>query len=617
MRQAVRKAGAMNRMVGGARNRGMQAGRWLAGLAVLALLAAAGIARADDGQQARAVRLSYVQGQVQISQGNQAVSSQAVANTPLFEGYQITTGQDGQAEIQFEDGSVARVAPNSGLTLSILRGQGSNGEAEIVLNGGLGYFELQGGDQAGRIDVRFGDAVVTAAGFTAMRIDTDTPPGALAVFSGNAHLVQGEALSLDLHGNESVTLNTSNPSQYNLAETVETNSWDQWNSDRDEAMQAEAGTQTQATDNFVNNENPAWNDLNANGNWYNVPGQGYVWSPYMAANTGWDPYGCGQWMWMPPYGYIWVSCQSWGYLPYACGTWNFYSSFGWGWSPGMGGCNPWWRSGYGTGYYGGPNIGTAPSGYRPVIRPPTVLHPPKGRFPRPVVVDRMPKKFNGAPLRRINAPVVIAGHSVEPLRPIVARTGPAQPVPKTFIGGAGRGGAAGTGGEARLPRPIVIGRQGYPSDPRTGPRTPAHEGYQQPQRYTPPATGYHTQPSRGYQPPPAAAGRGYQPPPAARGYAPPANRGYQPPPAGRSEPRTYSPPARSYSPPPASQAPSRGPSGGGFSGGGGFHGGGNPGGGGFHGGGAPAGGGGFHGGGAPAGGGGGASHAGGGSGGHR
>jgi len=146
MRQAVRKAGAMNRMVGVARDRGMQAGRWAAGLAVLALLAAAGIARADDGQEARAVRLSYVQGQVQISQGNQSISSEAAANMPLFEGYQITTGQDGQAEIQFEDGSVARVAPNSGLTLSILRGQGSSGEAEMVLNGGLGYFELQGGD---------------------------------------------------------------------------------------------------------------------------------------------------------------------------------------------------------------------------------------------------------------------------------------------------------------------------------------------------------------------------------------------------------------------------------------------------------------------------------------
>lgn len=613
MRQAVRKAGAMNRIVGGARYRGMQAGRWMAGLAVLALLAAAGIARADDGgQQTRAVRLSYVQGQVQISQGNQSISSEAAANMPLFEGYQITTGQDGQAEIQFEDGSVARIAPDSGLTLSILRGQGSNGEAEMVLNGGLGYFELQGGDQAGRIDVRFGDAVVTAAGFTVMRVDTDTPPGALAVFSGNAHVVQGDALSLDLHGDESLTLNASNPSQYNLAETVETNSWDQWNSDRDQAMQAEAGTQTQATNNFVNNENPAWNDLNANGNWYNVPGQGYVWSPYMAANAGWDPYGCGQWMWMPPYGYIWVSCQSWGYMPYACGTWNFYSSFGWGWSPGMGGCNPWWRSGYGNGYYGGPNIGTAPSGYRPVIRPPTVLHPPKGRFPRPVIVDRMPKRFSGAPLRQINAPVMIAGHSVEPLKPIVAHNGPAQPVPRTFVGGAERGG--GTGGEAHMPRPIVVGREGNPPVSRMDPRTPAHEGYQQPQRYTPPAAGYHTQPSRGYQPPPASAGRGYQPPPAARGYEPPANRGYQPPSGARSEPpRTYSPPARSYSPPPArSEAPpSRGPSGGGFSGGGAFHGGGNPGGG------NAGGGGGFHGGGAPAGGGGGASHAGGGGGGHR
>ena len=122
--------------------------------------------------------MSYVSGQVQVTQGQQAITSNAVANMPLFEGYQITTGQDGQAEVQFEDGSVARIAPDSGLTLAILNGQGADGRAEVVLNGGLGYFEMQGGDQAGQIDVRFGDTDVTTAGFTVMRINMDTLPGA-------------------------------------------------------------------------------------------------------------------------------------------------------------------------------------------------------------------------------------------------------------------------------------------------------------------------------------------------------------------------------------------------------------------------------------------------------
>ena len=36
----------------------------------------------------------------------------------------LATGDDGRAEIQFEDGSVARISPDSSLTLSALRGQG-------------------------------------------------------------------------------------------------------------------------------------------------------------------------------------------------------------------------------------------------------------------------------------------------------------------------------------------------------------------------------------------------------------------------------------------------------------------------------------------------------------
>ena len=583
----------MTRMADGTTKRRWKAVQgWGIGLTALAIMAAGVAAHADEaGPAARAVRLSYVQGQVQISQGEQAITSQALANMPVFEGYQITTGQDGQAEIQFADGSVARLAPDSGLTLKVLRGQGSGGQAEMVLNGGLGYFELQGGEQAGRIEVQFGNAAVTAGGFTVMRVDVDTPPGNLAVFSGNAHLVQGDAVTLDLHGNESVALNGQDPSQYNLAETIETNSWDQWNSDRDQAMQAEASTQTKATDNFVNNDNPAWNDLNSNGNWYDVPGSGYVWSPYMAAYSGFDPYGCGQWMWTPQFGYSWVSCYTWGFMPYSCGTWNFYSSFGWGWSPGMGGCNPWWGGG-GYGYGGGggyigPNIGTAPSGYRPVIRPPLVLHPPKGRFPAPIAVNREPKHgFKGPTMRPVNGPVNIAGHVVEPLKPTPVKTGFVQPARGVTVAGGATGRATAVGGEPRVP--VMTGR----NPQRQGYGPPAGRGYE---------------PSRGAQPQPIyRAGPGsYSPPAAGRGYTPP--RGYSPP-AQRGEP---SPTRGGF----AGAGGAR-PSGGSYSGGGGgaYHGGAPAGGGGaYHGG----GGGSYSGGGGAYHGGGGGSYSGGGGGGAR
>lgn len=576
----------MNRRVDGTRQgRGWTGRYWGVGLAAVLLLAGTAVRADETGQSARAVRLSDVSGQVQVSQGGEAIASQAAANMPLFEGYQITTGDDGRAEIQFEDGSVARIAPDSGLTLAVLRGQGEDGDAEIVLNGGLGYFELQGGSQSGQIRVQFGDAVVSVAGFTVIRVDADNPPGSLAVFSGNAHLVRGNAVTLDLQGGESVTLNGNDAGNYSLSQSIEPNSWDEWNSDRDQAMQAESANQTQATDNFSNNQNPAWNDLSSNGNWYDVPGQGYVWSPYDAAYSGWDPYGCGQWMWTPRFGYTWVSCYTWGFMPYQCGTWNFYSAFGWGWSPGMGGCNPWWGRGYGGGYVG-VNIGVAPRGYHPVIRPPTVVvRNPRDRFPRPVVVDRRPSGgFKGPPLRAVNSPVMIGGHRVEPLKPVPGRNGFVRTTPG-FMSNRGEGqngaqihgGMNAPGGAARRPEPVMGNRQGYRAAPRT-------ENVQRPEER---ARGFQAEPGRRVEPQP----RSYTPPPSA---ALPAPRNPSPPPQGNPSPAPRSEPS-----------PNRG----GFNGGGGGSHGGGGGGGGFHGGAAPSGGGGggggFHGGGAPSGGGGG------------
>ncbi len=137
-----------------------------------------------DNQAGRAVRLSNVNGQVQVSQGGQMLGDHAIANTPLFEGAQVTTGNDGRAEVQFEDGSVARIPPASSLTLSVLR---PNGSTEILLSSGMGYFELQGGGQGSPMRVRFGSDVVTATGFTVLRVKLDDGPPNVAVFSGNAH----------------------------------------------------------------------------------------------------------------------------------------------------------------------------------------------------------------------------------------------------------------------------------------------------------------------------------------------------------------------------------------------------------------------------------------------
>jgi len=444
----------------------------------------------DAGRGTRAVRLSYVDGSVQLANGSTILASRALANTPLFEGTQITTADDGRAEVQFEDGSVARISPNSSLTLGVLRQQGDSTETQLVLDSGLGYFELQGDTPNDHTQVRFGGATVATSGFSVFRVDLDEPPGELAVFSGNAHLDGADNLSLDLHGGESVKLNAADPGDYTVAETIEPDSWDAWNSDRDQALTSEEAERTQATASEPNSNNPAWGDLDANGNWYNVPGQGYVWSPYDAMNSGWEPYGCGNWVWSPGYGYTWVSCEPWGYMPYESGIWNYYDGFGWGWAPGG---YPWWVGG-GWGF----NIGNAPYRYRPPLRPRGgPVHPgpirPGGRFePHPVLaVNRIKDGTYGQPVRIKGSPVTIAGNSVQPLRPLSPRPAYERGLVSDPYW-TGKNTETVRSGFIQSPNYGAGMRQGYASSPRPsgGPaRTPSYYGGYTP-RYTAPSRGY-------------------------------------------------------------------------------------------------------------------------------
>lgn len=485
------------RSLGGTMTNGTKSMRRYLGLAaiVASFFAGAGWSLGQDGVQApppgeaapapqgqpaaRAVRLSSVDGQVQLSQGTEILAAQALANTPLFEGTQIATSDDGRAEVQFEDGSVARISPNSSLTLGTLGQQGATMQTDLVLNSGLGYFEIQGNGEANQIRVHFGNEVAAVSGFTVLRINLDYPPGEVAVFSGNAH-VEGNTLSLDLHGGESVKLNGADTGNYVVAETIEPDSWDTWNSDRDQALTAQETDRTTATNGMPDSTNPAWSDLDSNGSWYNVPGQGNVWSPYEAESSGWDPYGCGSWMWTPRFGYMWVSCESWGYMPYAFGTWNYYDGFGWGWAPGAG--YPWWGGG-GWGF----NIGVRPVRYRPPHRPVGGPRPggpirvAGGRYqPFPVIaVNRVHDPTSGTPIRAHNAPVTIAGNTIQPLHPLSPR-----PVyGNTFVGGTNH-----------LPvAPIRVNpgvRYGFMPAPN-----PGHQG-----TWTPPANAYRP-PINTYRPP--------------------------------------------------------------------------------------------------------------------
>jgi hypothetical protein len=332
-----------------------------------------GFARAQAGPQ-NVARVSFVQGSVQLLAGEGTDFQQAVINMPVLDGSRLQAGGDGQAEIEFGDGSVARLTPNSAIAFPHL----GQDQAQIQQVSGLVYYEFNVGDGHPVFSVQFGNETVQPRANSILRVGLDAGWD-VAVISGSVQ-VQGEGIpGVAVAENQSIRSGADNSgAPYVVAQGINGDSWDNWNQDRDQAIAQEASQQTPVRDDSANPQNENWNDLDADGNWYPVEGAGNVWVP-AGVGPGWDPYGAGYWAYYPTYGYTWVSSYPWGWLPYHCGGWNYYS-FGWGWAPG--GCRGW-----------SPVIvaGGHPPGWtmpRPPIRPPGNIHPVGGQ--RLVAVDRGP-----------------------------------------------------------------------------------------------------------------------------------------------------------------------------------------------------------------------------------
>ena len=246
---------------------------------------------------------------------------------PVVDGSRLQTGGDGQAEVEFGDGSVARLTPNSSLQFDHL------GQDQVQLQqlSGLTYYEFNVGDGHPPFGLQFANLHMQPTANSIVRVGLDAGWD-VAVINGSIN-VQGEGIPpVDVTENQSIRSGADNGAPYTVAQGITGDSWDNWNQDRDQAIAQEAAQQTPVRDGSANPQNENWNDLDADGNWYPVEGEGNVWVP-AGVGPGWDPYGSGYWAYYPTFGYTWVSSYPWGWLPYHCGSWNYYS-FGWGWSPG-------------------------------------------------------------------------------------------------------------------------------------------------------------------------------------------------------------------------------------------------------------------------------------------
>ena len=275
--------------------------------------------------QVRIVRLSDVQGSVQIDKNIGLGFENAFLNLPITQGVHVKTGNRGRAEIEFEDGSTLRLTPNTTVEFSTL-GLNDAGKriSEINLIEGMAYVNWLGkaGDE---FSLNFSREKIVLNHTAHFRVETSPQVADVAVFKGDVD-VEGPAGKVTVEKKKTAKFDAADNDKYTLAKNVEEAPLDSWDKEASSYHQQYA----------KNNSSPygyGVSDLNYYGAYSNVPGYGMLWQPYFTG-VGWDPFMNGAWSFYPGSGFMFASAYPWGWMPYHYGNWMFLPGMGWMWQPG-------------------------------------------------------------------------------------------------------------------------------------------------------------------------------------------------------------------------------------------------------------------------------------------
>ena len=280
--------------------------------------------------QARIVRLSDVQGMVQIDKNTGLGFENAFLNLPITQGTQLKTGANGRAEIEFEDGSTLRLTPNSSVQFSTLSLSDSGKRFSVInLVAGMAYVNWLGKDD---FSLNFSNEKISLDRAAHFRVDASAQAANLSVFKGDVE-VEGPAGKVMVTKKKTATFDPADNDKYTLANNIPDAALDSWDKEaiayHDQYARNNSGSSPYGY---------GLSDLNYYGAYNNVPGYGLMWQPYFTG-VGWDPFMDGAWGFYPGFGYMFASPYPWGWLPYRYGNWMFVPGFGWMWQPG--GWNNW------------------------------------------------------------------------------------------------------------------------------------------------------------------------------------------------------------------------------------------------------------------------------------
>ena len=275
----------------------------------------------------RIVRLSQARGTVQVDRAVGRGFEPAMANLPIVENCRLQTGK-GVAEVEFEDNSTLRLAPDSEVEFPALQrlANGSTLSSVRVVKG-MVYVNLMK-TSGNAFNLLFDAQSLPLPPSAHVRLQLQATGSQLAVLGGAVPIQSPEGL-VDVPHKRTITFPFAASSLPTVAKSVASSPFDPWDHS---AVDYHARL---ATVSALRNTPYSYglSDMMYYGDFASFGGCGMMWRPYFAS-AAWDPYSNGAWAWYGGMGYSWVSPYPWGWMPYHYGMWSYCQGAGWGWMPG-------------------------------------------------------------------------------------------------------------------------------------------------------------------------------------------------------------------------------------------------------------------------------------------
>jgi len=280
------------------------------------------------GSQVRIVRLSDVEGTVQINR-NTRNFEKAFLNLPITQGNQVRTLNDGRAVVEFEEGIALRMAPDTTSEfLQLSLDDSGKRVSNVRLQSGELYVEFKD-PKNDRLTLSFGREMILFTQPAHLRVTVADENVTVAVFSGKVD-VDAPLGTVEVSKNRTAIFNLAYGNDSSkVAKDIEPEPYDAWDKQQDRYQQ-------RYSNELVASAAPysyGLTDLSYYGTYFNAAGYGLMWQPYFAG-ASWNPFMDGAWAFYPGVGYGWVSAYPWGWTPYHSGSWAFITGRGWAWQPG-------------------------------------------------------------------------------------------------------------------------------------------------------------------------------------------------------------------------------------------------------------------------------------------